>query len=194
MTTEHSHETHCCHNHHDHHHESGCGCCGHHHHGAYDVDHGLTVQFSGEFEATIDAVWQMLTDNTQVQRWFPELKFEDLEPGGTLRFNYQDGGSEEMMILDVEAPHYLSFTWDINIVTFELTATESGNTVLIFTEWLAQVNDHSPKDLTGWMICLQNIAALLEGKELEDREEKFHELYPRIKEMLEQQTNMEFED
>ncbi|MCW6659416.1 SRPBCC domain-containing protein [Aerococcaceae bacterium NML191292] len=177
----------------EHHHHGGC-CCGGHHSENYDVDPGLTVQFSGEFDAEIETVWQMLTDNAQIQRWFPELEIKTLEPGGTLHFNYQDGGNEEMMILDVEAPRYLSFTWDINIITFELVATEISKTLLVFTEWLSEVNDHSPKDLTGWMICLQNIAALIEGKELEDREEKFHELYPRIKEMLEQQTNMEFED
>ena len=198
----------CCGGHHHHHHsEGGCGCghhhhhhsdegcgCGHHH-GEYDVDPGLTVQFSGVFEASIEEVWEMLTDNQKVQQWFPELEFEALEPGSTLNFNYQDGGGkEEMMLLDVEAPRYLSFTWDINIITFELSEQEENKTQLIFTEWLSEVNNHSPKDLTGWMICLQAIAAILEGKEVGDREEKFHEFYPRVKEMFKQQTDMEFED
>lgn len=187
----HHHHDHAHHHHHDH---SGCGCGHHHGDEDYDVNQGLTVQFSGQFDASIEEVWNMLTQNDNVQQWFPELEFVKLEAGGTLRFNGKDGYTEEMMVLDVEPPHYLSFTWDINTITFELHDISQDKTALLFTEWLSEINDHSPKDLTGWMICLQNIASLLEGKPLEDREEKFHEIYPKIKEMLEQQASTEFSD
>ena len=96
-----------------------------------------------------------------------------------------------MMVLDVEPNAYLSFTWDLNIVTFELHELEPGKTTLIFTEWLAELNDHSPKDLTSWMIALQNMAEVAEGKPVSDREAQFHEYYPKIKEML---TDVVFED
>ena len=182
------------HHHHHHHEHHGCGC-GHHHGADALQDKGITVQFNGVFsDVTVEQVWETLTQNEKVQQWYPELEFEGVETGATLRFNYQTGGSEEMMVLDVEAPHYLSFTWDLNIVTFELATLENGEVALMFTEWIAEVNDHSPKDLTGWMIALQSMAEVLEGKPVSDREERFHEFYPRIKEMLEQQTDMEFED
>lgn len=182
---------------HEHHHE-GCSCGhDHHHEGPLDdltVNQGLTIEFQGIFKAGIHDVWEMLTTNEKVQQWFPELEFINLKAGGELRFNYPDGGSEKMMVLDVEKPHYLSFTWDINTVTFELESQENDTqTEVNFTEWLAEVNDHSPRDVTGWMVCLNVISHLLEEKELFDREDKFHELYPSIKEMLEEQSEVEFE-
>ncbi|WP_124059405.1 SRPBCC domain-containing protein [Vaginisenegalia massiliensis] len=190
---QHDHEG-CCGGHGHHHDHEGC-CCGHNHEHFNDIepDAGVTVQFSGLFEAPIAEVWAMLTENERLKQWFPELEFEAVEPGGRLIFNYRDGGSEEMMVLDVEKPHYLSFTWDINIVSFELQSAEEGQTEMVFTEWISQVNDHSPVDLTGWMICLQNMAAVLNNEPFGDREEKFDELYPRIKTMLEQQTDQEFD-
>lgn len=174
--------------------------CGHdheHHHLDLDdleVDQGLTVEFIVDMQASIERVWQMLTENDQLALWFPELAFESLKSGGVLRFNYPDGGHEEMMVLDVEKPHYLSYTWDLNTVTFELTSNEENTeTELKFTEWLSEINDHTPKDVAGWLICLQVIASIINEVPFEDREAKFYEVYPQVKEMLDQQSDYEFE-
>ena len=190
MHIEENHEHSCDnHDHHDHHH--------HTHSSPLDelsVNQGLTIEFQGIFKASVEDVWEMLTDNEKLKLWFPELEFVTLKAGGVLRFNYPDGESEEMMVLDVESPSYLSFTWDINTVTFELQPLENNTqTEVNFTEWLAEITDHSPRDVTGWMVCLNVIAYLLEGKELFDREDKWHELYPSIKEMLQEQSEFEFE-
>lgn len=196
MHNEETHD-HCCgghHHHHDHEHD-------HHHHHDHSspldnltVDHGLTIEFQGIFKASIEDVWDMLTNNDKLKLWFPELEYVTLKSGGVLRFNHPDGESEEMMVLDVEEPSYLSFTWDINTVTFELTSLENNTqTEVNFTEWLAEVTEHSPRDVTGWMVCLNVIANIFEGKELFDREDKWHELYPSIKEMLKEQSEFEFE-
>lgn len=196
---EHSHEGHehssCCGGHHHEEHDHHC-CCGSHDHEHIDepiADPGLNIQFSGTFPANIETVWQMLTENDQLAKWFPELSFELMAPGGTLVFRYKDGGSEEMLVLDVEEPRLLSFTWDINIVAFELMERSENETDIVFTEWLSEVNDHSPRDLTMWMIALQILAGVLEGKEPEDREAQFQEFYPKIKEMLAQQSDYVFE-
>ncbi len=41
-----------------------------------------------------------------------------------------------MMVLDVEPDAYLSFTWDLNIVTFELHELELA-TADLHREWLS---------------------------------------------------------
>ncbi|MGO4938544.1 SRPBCC domain-containing protein [Fundicoccus sp. Sow4_D5] len=179
-------------------HDHSCGGHDHHHHSSplddLTVDQGLTIEFQGVFKARIEDVWDMLTNNEKINLWFPELEFVSLKSGGVLRFNHLDGESEEMLVLDVEEPNYLSFTWDLNTVTFELKALENNTqTEVNFTEWLAEVTDHSPRDVTGWMVCLNVIANIFDGKEPFDREDKWHELYPSIKEMLEQQSEFEFE-
>ena len=196
----HHHHEHSCGCGHDHHHDhthahdhAGCGCgCGHDH--GHEENQGVSVQFSGVFNLPKEQVWSLLTENDKLQSWYPELEFQGLETGASLKFNYKTGGHEDMMVLDVEPNAYLSFTWDLNIITFELHVLEPGKTTLIFTEWLAELNDHSPKDLTSWMIALQNMAEVAEGKPVSDREAQFHEYYPKIKEVLTQQTDVVFED
>lgn len=180
-----------------HHHHDHCHC-GHDHNAELlddlEVDQGLTVEFLVDLNVSVERVWQMLTRNDQLALWFPELVFESLKPNGVLRFNYQDGGHEDMMVLDVEEPNYLSYTWDLNTVTFELEANEENTqTVLKFTEWLSEITDHSPKDVTGWLVCLQIIAAILNEEPMIDREDKFHETYPTVKEMLAEQSSHVFD-
>ena len=134
---DHDHSCGCGHDHH-HHHEHACGCGhGHHHDHAHAHDHagcgcgcghdhgheenqGVSVQFSGVFNLPKEQVWSLLTENDKLQSWYPELEFQGLETGASLKFNYKTGGHEDMMVLDVEPHAYLSFTWDLNIITFEL--------------------------------------------------------------------------
>ena len=131
---EHEHHHHdgecgCGHDHHqDHthaHDHAGCGCgCGHDH--GHEENQGVSVQFSGVFNLPKEQVWSLLTENDKLQSWYPELEFQGLETGASLKFNYKTGGHEDMMVLDVEPNAYLSFTWDLNIVTFELHELEPG--------------------------------------------------------------------
>lgn len=178
---------------HDHEH---CGC--HHEHSHIDealphVHQGVTIQFTGEFETSIENLWAILTGTNYVKQWFPELEFTKLHPGGELVYHYKEGGQEEMTVLDVETPKLLSFSWDINIVTFELTAVSDNITNLTFNEWIPEVHDYTANDLTAWMIALQSMSEIVEGREISNREAKFDEILPKMQELLEQQIEIEFE-
>lgn len=178
---------------HDHHHYCGCGCChGEQGHESYHVHEGFSIQFEGEFPCDVPTLWDYLTENDLLQQWYPELNFESLQPGGRLVYHYQDGGYETMMVMDVEPNQLLSYTWDTNTVSFELREQSSQITELVFTEWISQVTDFTPKDLTAWIVGLQRLALLLEKKDLGDREAMFEKYLPQVEQLLENKA-AEFE-
>ena len=84
--------------HHDHEH---CGCChGHHHNHSSSLDdlsvnQGLTIEFFGTFNASPNSLWKMLTDNSQLERWYPGLEFKQLKPGGSLLVKHNNAETEE---------------------------------------------------------------------------------------------------
>lgn len=125
-------------------------------------------------------IWEMLTVNSQLQKWFAELSIESLQIGGRILFDMQNGQFEEMKILELEEQSTLAFTWDKDIVKFELNGNEN-ETSLTFTETLYTITDHTPRDLAGWHCCLDHIRELCEGV---DYVQNWDNLYEKYKEIL----------
>lgn len=141
----------------------------------------VIAEFERDIPYEIDLVWRMLTDNQYLQKWFSELTVESLEEGGKILFDMQDGSFEEMTITSFSEPKVLEYTWDKDLVRFDLTPSDLG-THLIFKETIAEVTEHTPRDITGWHICLDMIEAILANEELPNRQIAFNELYPVYKE------------
>lgn len=133
----------------------------------------------------VEEVWSWLTENDKLQQWFSSLQIEELKQGGRIRFDMQDGTFEEMEILAYEENAILEFTWGQDQVRFELTPHGEG-TQLVFTEVLNEVNDHTPKDLAGWHVCLDVMEALLEGQPVDFREDDWRQRYEEYKALLEE--------
>lgn len=185
------------HHHHDHNHSHDHEHHDHHHHSELDDlnhNHGTDIVLQGDLDAPIEKVWEVLTSNEYVQQWFPELEFESLKSGGKLVFDSKDMHID-MMVYDVEAPSHLSFEWgEGNIVTFELMSNEDLTTQLNYTQWIHHIDEeHSPKDVTGWLICMQKIAAIVENEPIPDTMELFNEYYEEVAQLVKEQTSKEFE-
>lgn len=193
---DHNHDHHHHHGHdHDHHHHDH----NHHHHSELDDlhhNHGTEIVLQGELEASIERVWEVITDNSYLTRWFPELSFTELKSGGQLHFeSEQMAMSFDMMVYDVEAPVLLSFEWGQgDIVTFELEALDESLTQINYSQWIQHVDiDHHAKDVTGWLICMQKIAAIINDKPIPDTMELFEEYYPAVEELVKDQSKAEFD-
>lgn len=65
---------------------------------------------------------------------------------------------------------------------FDLTLNEAGGTHLVFKETIGSVTNHTPRDVTGWHICLNVIETILANEELPDGQAAYNELYPIYKE------------
>ncbi|MBM6614310.1 SRPBCC family protein [Desemzia sp. RIT804] len=150
----------------------------------------VIAEFERDIPYEIDLVWRMLTENQYLQKWFSELSVEALEEGGKILFDMRDGTFEEMTITSLSEPNVLEYTWDKDLVRFDLTPSEIG-THLIFKETITEVTDHTPRDITGWHVCLDVIEAILANEELPDTQLVSNELYPVYKEKFAALTEAE---
>ena len=60
---------------------------------------------------SVEAVWAMLTDNNQLEKWFEELRAGDLREGGFMKFYIPDVMDEKLKIMDFKLNSVLEFDW-----------------------------------------------------------------------------------
>lgn len=147
------------------------------------IENGYTATFERHLSHSVEKVWVMLTENEKLKEWFSELHIADLREGGVIKFDMQDGTFEEMEILELKKNSILEFTWDKDIVRFELYP-ESKGCRLIFIEKISNITDHTPKDLAGWHVCLDAIQALLDNNTIESRKADWEKWYPKYVQAL----------
>ncbi|MDY0394585.1 SRPBCC family protein [Virgibacillus halophilus] len=143
----------------------------------------LTATYERSLQHEPESVWAYLTDNSKLKRWFLELEIQDLKRGGEIRFDLGNGNHERMKITEVDHQKVLAFTWDKNVVRFELTA-DGKCCMLVFIAYLYEITDHTPKDLAGWHVCLDVIETLLDGRTMEDRTAIWQTYYPKYQQAL----------
>lgn len=147
------------------------------------VENGYTVTFERHLSHSVERVWAMLTENEKLKEWFSELRIDELREGGLIKFDMQDGTFEEMEILELKMNSILEFTWDKDIVRFELYPASKGCR-LVFIEQISNITDHTPKDLAGWHVCLDIIQALLDDNTIESRKADWEKWYPKYVQAL----------
>ncbi|PSL31690.1 uncharacterized protein YndB with AHSA1/START domain [Planomicrobium soli] len=140
------------------------------------VEYGYTATFERRFVQSPDQMWAMLTENEKLQSWFPELRVEKLEEGGSLSFRMGDGTTDSLAITDFQDGKVLAFEWAEDEVRFELEEEGSG-TKLWLIEFISRFTPHTARDLAGWHVCLNVIQALLDDKAIE-RKQEWEREYP----------------
>lgn len=144
---------------------------------------GYTAVFDRKLAHEPDQVWQMLTDNQKIQRWFAGLQIEKPGKDGYLTFDRGHGKFEKMVITDYEERKRLGFEWGEDHVLFKLTPEEDG-TRLQLVETIQALTDHTLKDVAGWHVCLDVLEALLDKKGIE-RTLEWEHWYPEYKRLFE---------
>ncbi|AZU60033.1 SRPBCC family protein [Neobacillus mesonae] len=139
---------------------------------------GYTARFDRHLKHPVEEVWSWLTENEKLAKWFNELRVCELQEGGHMTFDMQNGTLEELPIYEFKMYSVLEFSWWADTVRFEL-APEKEGCKLTMIEKLAEITDHTPKDLAGWHVCLDVIEALMDGRTIERMEEwkKWYEKY-----------------
>ena len=141
------------------------------------------VEFHRDFPYPITKVWKMLTDNDQLVKWFSELKIQELIEGGKLLFDMGNGSYEEMTIIEVKVPEVWEFTWDENLIRFNLSENPSG-THLVLKEYIKEVTNHTARDIAGWHVCLDVIEGLLADEPIKNRQAEWEKVFPEYKKQL----------
>lgn len=148
------------------------------------VNGEVVFELHRDFPWPVSTIWEMLTDNQQLKKWFSELEIAELSENGKIVFNLGDGTVEELTIIEVQVPTVLEFTWDKDLVRFNLSENSDGSAHLVFKEYIKEVTDQTARDIAGWHVCLDAIRAVLEEQEF-DRKHRWKKVYETYKKEME---------
>jgi uncharacterized protein YndB with AHSA1/START domain len=125
----------------------------------------MAMRFRRRLGHSPTKVWQALTEAQHLEGWFPTTIDGDMVPGATLSFAFREVDIPPMdgELLAIDPPRLLEFRWGPDTLRFELEADGDG-CVLILTDTYAEVGKGA-RDAAGWHICLQNLAAVVDGHE-----------------------------
>ncbi|EAC3358442.1 SRPBCC family protein [Listeria monocytogenes] len=148
-------------------------------------DDGVTVvSFEVEISVPIQEVFALLTTNDGLAKWFNELEVGELGADGYLLFIMTPEEKITMPIRAFEPNQKIAFQWDQDEVAFELNEIAAEKTNLIFTEQLTTITEHSPRDISGWHICLKKLQASAEGKIYNFDKAAFETLFAKYQKVL----------
>jgi uncharacterized protein YndB with AHSA1/START domain len=131
---------------------------------AREADGRWTLVFVREFAHPPEAVWAALTDPAELREWAPFDAPRSLADLGPVTLVMAGGDETEQSSAEVrraDAPRLLEYTWDRDLLRWELTPTPSGTRLTLShtvtdRSWLAKVT-------AGWHICLDVAARWLDG-------------------------------
>ncbi|EDO1159904.1 SRPBCC family protein [Listeria innocua] len=148
-------------------------------------DDGTTlVEFGLEVNAEVADVFSLLTTNEGLAKWFNELEIGELGANGHLLFIMTPEEKITMPIRAFEPNKKIAFQWDQDEVAFELYEIAGNKTKLVFTEQLTAITEHSPRDVSGWHICLKKLQASAEKKTYDFNKATFETLFAKYQKAL----------
>jgi uncharacterized protein YndB with AHSA1/START domain len=109
-----------------------------------------------------EKVWRALTDPAQLASWFPSTVRGELRAGAMIDFDADGDAASTGEVLVADPPRVLAFTWDADVLRFELRPDGAG-TVLA----LEHTFDDRPAAASygaGWQVCLGALGVLLDGR------------------------------
>jgi uncharacterized protein YndB with AHSA1/START domain len=111
----------------------------------------------------IAVVWGALTEREQLRSWFPSdviVNGGRWEVGAAISFPFRSEVMEATftgVVLEVDEPHVLAFTWGEDTLRFELSP-EGDGTRLVLTDELPP--DSAARNAAGWEQCLDRLVGL----------------------------------
>lgn len=77
------------------------------------------IEKSIEIAAPIDRVWKLMTDGSEMPRWWFTMESAevDLTPGGAMMLNWtkDEHGVSAGRVIEVREPHFFAWNWATNI-------------------------------------------------------------------------------
>ena len=116
------------------------------------------LRFERHLRDSIDVVWKAVTAPVEMRSWFPtRIEIDEWKVGASLvhHFDEHDVGPLPGTVLEWDPPHRVSFTWDVDTITFELTPAPDGGTVFVLTEQLSATR--AARNAAGWESCLDRL-------------------------------------
>jgi uncharacterized protein YndB with AHSA1/START domain len=129
------------------------------------ADGRVELRFERRFAHSRDKVWRALTESGQLRQWFVEVLDYDrselsFAPGAALTFVAGGLPAGRGRVLACEEPALLEYTWDDEILRWELSVADGG-CLLVFTNVVADGGTAAAVD-PGWDLGLKRLADALD--------------------------------
>jgi uncharacterized protein YndB with AHSA1/START domain len=124
-------------------------------------------------------VWPAITQPSELAHWFPAKVEMELKAGAPITFTMEGPGMDYPKtggeILEFDEPNIFAFTWNGDVVRFELFPDAAGSH-LVFTHIFGRGEPEIAKltaarTATGWGVCLDMLDARLGNRAFEQRAE-----------------------
>jgi uncharacterized protein YndB with AHSA1/START domain len=108
-------------------------------------------------------VWRALTEREQLRSWFPcdvIVSGGRWEVGAAISFPFPPEVMDVTItgvVLEVDEPHVLAFTWGDDTLRFELSPEGRGTRLVLIDELPP---DSAARNAAGWEQCLDRLAGL----------------------------------
>jgi uncharacterized protein YndB with AHSA1/START domain len=109
-------------------------------------------------------VWRALTEREQLRSWFPcdvIVSGGRWEVGAAISFPFPPGVMDHLtlagVVLEVDEPHALAFTWGDDTLRFELSPEGDGTRLVLIDELPP---GSAARNAAGWEQCLDRLVGL----------------------------------
>ena len=129
-----------------------------------------TLQFVRDLAHPVDKVWRAITERDHLRSWMPCDIIGARREGGELRLPFwpevlERHGFDDPGLTGIvrvwEPPKIFEWTWDTDVVRFELEAN-GDRTTLTLTTWLSGKDAGTEKTAAGYHVCLDHLVQVLD--------------------------------
>jgi uncharacterized protein YndB with AHSA1/START domain len=143
------------------------------------------LRFVRELSHAPEKVWRALVEPQHLAAWMPARMEGERREGAPLRFVFPEEPSYESLgeMRVFEPPSLLEYSWEDEVLRFELRPTERGCELTFLTRF-EEVGKAS-RDAAGWHVCLDQLEAHLDGVEPDWKaEDRWRPLNARYRELF----------
>jgi uncharacterized protein YndB with AHSA1/START domain len=126
-------------------------------HGTYEtIEERPALQFERRIAHPVEAVWQAITQPSELAHWFPCEVEVDLRLGGRMSFHFPELVLPEMAstllgeVTEFDPPRRFAFTWGEDHLHFALEPTDGGAGCLLRFTVELDVREKAARDAAGW--------------------------------------------
>jgi uncharacterized protein YndB with AHSA1/START domain len=137
------------------------------------IDERPALRFERRIAHPVAAVWEAVTQPSELAHWFPCEVEVDLRLGGKMKFHFPEMTLPDTAstllgeVTELDPPQRFSFLWGEDHLHFALEPIDGGAACLLRFTVELDARDKAARDGAGWHVCLDALERHLGGAEIE---------------------------
>jgi uncharacterized protein YndB with AHSA1/START domain len=113
-------------------------------------------------------VWRAITEDADLEAWFPTTIEGTRRAGAPLRFSFRHGEAEPFdgQMLAFVPPSLMEFRWADDVLRFEVDPEGSGSGCILRLTVTFHEYGKAARDAAGWHVCLEQLAFTCDGADV----------------------------